>query len=342
MSLEQSLSRIKEKLLSSKKEKLLCLSTTANVNNPAIYFGSFRETEATLAGNIIVRELLDVEKVIEMFDGLVEYFLIDSEVKNEVPNLEAYAMSRIKKSKYLIYKPNDFTVSALDMLIASVRGSIRGQTVYIVGMGNIGAKAALCLVERGAVVYGYERNQKKLAAIINGLNAFKRSNTEIASVSELHGLEESIDILIGATPGTPVIDEKLIQKVKPNGMIIDVGNGTLTREGIEKAKAQGLLVYSLSSFGGYTGMIENWLFQRAFLQKPLKKEYKELSLIVPGILGARGQVLVDDVENPTRVIGICDGKGELFTKDEALAHFEMLDKKFINSQLIATLKQLYF
>ncbi len=341
-SFDESLQHIKEQLQDSSKEKLLCLSTTANHNNPNIYFGSLRETATTIAGNIIVRDLEGVEKIIEMFDGVVTYFLIDCEVKNEVADLESFVIQKIKKSKYLVYKPNDFTVESLDMFIAGKRGSIQNQNIGIVGFGNIGAKIALRLCERGAEVFGYERNQEKLKIVIDGLNIVKRSRSQITAVSDLSVIPEKIDILIGATPGTAVIDEKIVAMVTPDGMIIDVGNGTLTPEGIALAHERKIVIYSLSSAGGYVGMIENWLFHRNILAQSAKKEYDGFVLIRPGILGAYGEILVDDVQNPSRIIGVCNGQGDLMSKDNAKEYLQKKEGSIENKTWIHKIQQLYF
>ncbi len=36
-----------------------------------------------------------------------------------------------------------------------------------------------------------------------------------------------------------------------------------------------------------------------------------------GLLGARGDVLVDSISRPTRVLGICDGGGDVMYGEEA-------------------------
>ena len=309
--LETSIQNIKKGFDASSKEKLLCLSTTANLNNPDVFFGGIRETTTSIAGNIIVRTLDTIEYIIETFDGYVSYFLIDCEIKNEVPNLEAYALTRIHKSKILVYKPNDFTVASLDMLLACTRGSLRGKKVAIVGLGNVGAKIALQLCERGANILVYERAQERMKAVIVGLNITKRSDTEIVGFSTLLDAVQNADIVLGCTPGIPAIDEKVIECIKENAMIIDVGNGTLTENGIIEAKKRNMEIHVLSSFGGYIGMIENWLFQRKMLEGIRQKKFEGFAVIVPGILGARYDILVDSIENITRVIGLCDGKGDI-------------------------------
>ncbi len=339
--LELSIQNIKKRLDASNKEKLLCLSTTANLNNPDVFFGGIRETPTTIAGNVIVRTLDNVESLIETFDGYVSYFLIDSEIKNEVPNLEAYALTRVHKSKVLVYKPNDFTVASLDMLLACTRGSLRGQKVAIVGLGNIGAKIALKLCERGANIFVYERAQERMTTVITGLNITKRSDTEILGFSTAIQAVESADIVLGCTPGIPVLDKTMIASLNAGAMIVDVGNGTLTEDGIAEARTRGIEIHSLSSFGGYLGMIEDWLFQRKMLSGLRQKQYDNFTLIVPGILGARYDILVDSIENTTRVIGLCDGKGDIMPIDEAKAFVQNIVPTSANKETLEKIKQLY-
>ncbi len=274
--LEVSIQNIKKRLDASSKEKLLCLSTTANLNNPDVFFGGVRETPTTIAGNVIVRTLDNVEHLIETFDGYVSYFLIDCEIKNEVPNLEAYALTRVHKSKVLVYKPNDFTVASLDMLLACTRGSLRGQKIGIIGLGNVGAKIALKLCERGANIFVYERAQERMSAVITGLNITKRSDTNIVGFATPMEAARGADIVLGCTPGIPAIDASMVASLNPGAMIIDVGNGTLTADGIAEAKKRGIEIHVLSSFGGYLGMIEDWLFQRKALAGARQKKFDNL------------------------------------------------------------------
>ncbi len=339
--LNTSIQNIKSRLDASSKEKLLCLSTTANLNNPDVFFGGIRETPTTIAGNIIVRTLDNIERIIEMFDGEVSYFLIDCEIKNEVPNLEAYAITRVHKSKVLIYKPNDFTVASLDMLLACTRGSLRGQKIAIIGLGNIGAKIALKMCERGANIFVYEKAQERMNTVIAGLNITKRSDTQIVGLLTAIEAAQDADIILGCTPGIPAIDENMLANMKQNGMIIDVGNGTLTEDGIAAAKERGIEIHVLSSFGGYLGMIEDWLYQRKMLQGARQKKFDNFMMIVPGILGAHGDILVDSIENMTHVIGLCDGKGDILPIEAAKQFLQEITETSENKEILQKIKQLY-
>ncbi len=332
---------LKSVLLGSTKEKLILVSTTADITNPEIIFGSTRETKTTIAVTIILREKSSIDEIVSIFDGVVGYFLIDCEVKNEAGSLAQEFLTRIKKSKCLIVKPNDFTVDSLDIFIVTMFGSVDGKKIFIIGAGNLGSKISLKLCERGAGVFLFDKDIEKSQKIIEGLNLIKRSGSSIALVKTLADGAKDTDLIIGCTPGISVIDSSIVDAMKAGGKIIDAGNRNIFPEAIAAARARSVEVLSLSSLGGYIGMIENWLYQRRLLEKPRSRYLNGASLITPGTLGARGDILVDDVENPKRVFGICDGIGGLMPKEEGLP---MLKQFVANNQgtgIISGIEELY-
>jgi hypothetical protein len=87
-------------------------------------------------------------------------------------------------------------------------------------------------------------------------------------------------------------------------------------------------------------MIENWLFQRSLLTKKRSRACGAVSLIVPGVLGGRGDILVDDVNYPKRVFGVCDGEGGLVSKEEGLILLEKYTTE-IAEEIITIVYSLY-
>lgn len=318
MNIEESIQDLKSKLEAYNKKRLLCISTTANVNNPKIAFGSLRETKHTIAGNILIRDLDHIDLIINEFDGFVDYFAIDCENKSEVKDLDKIILPKIEKSKYFIYKPNDFTVDALDMFIACRAGSIVDKNILIVGCGNIGAKAALKLCERGANVKVNSLDSQELKKIVLGLNLIKKQKPDIEVVIDKHQGAKKADIVLGCTPGITAIDLKIIELMNPDGFIIDVGNGTLDKQAIETANIKNIDLYCLSAVPGYSATIKNWHMTESSLKKMKKIKYNNsVSLITPGFIGKDGDILVDDVYNPTKIIGVCNGLGDVYYGDEA-------------------------
>ena len=61
----------------------------------------------------------------------------------------------------------------------------------------------------------------------------------------------------------------------------------------------------------------------------IKKE-KNYTLVSQGLLGSKNDIIVDDVNNPKTIYGVCNGKGDFLRK---------LNKK--QSQIISILKKKY-
>jgi hypothetical protein len=244
------LESIRSTLLQSSKEKIIGIAATADRTNLPFILGSIRETTTTIAATIILRDTSFLNEIIALFDGGVDYFMIDCEVKNEAGNLELLVRPLVKKSNILIYKPNDFTVESLDMFVALLFPSLQAKKVLILGAGNIGSKIALKLCERGASIYLYGKEYGKTKIIADGLNLIKRSNSIIEAVSESSAKE--CDLVLGCAPGIPVVTKKMIEDMHANGKVIDVGNRTIEVDAVVRAKERGIEVSSLSSLGGYT------------------------------------------------------------------------------------------
>lgn len=310
------LHELKQTLISSNKEKILCLFTTSDITNPSFILGSSKETDTTIAGTILVRDESHIDEIISLFDGGIDYFLVDCEIKNELKNLETLVFEKVKKSKVLVCKPNDFTVESLDICITLLVGSLLGKKVSIIGMGNIGSKSALKLCERGADVFVFSKDKNKTNSIITGLNLIKKSNSSIRIANTPEEATFQADLILGCAPGVPVITKQMVEQMNQKGIIIDVGNRTIAPDALLVARKRGIEVRTLSGLGGYKGMIENWLYQRSLFEGGRQKSFGSWSMITPGVLGLKGDVLVDTIDIPSRVFGVCDGVGGLLSKDE--------------------------
>lgn len=341
--IKEELIKLGKILNSSKKTRLLCISTTANKHNASIIFGSLRETKTTIAGSIILSDSRYIKTIIQYFDGLIEYFLIDTEIKNEMKDLEEKARKYIKKSEILFYKPNDFTTDSLDMFLACEIGSLKDKSVFIIGLGNIGSKTAIKLAERGADVTVYSLHSSKVKRIVSGINEFISANKKIRVVHNKYKGASGADIILGCTPGISVINKEIVELMKKRGIIIDVGNGTLTEDGIDCASDKNISVYCLSSMSGYVGMIENWLTTKELLQYRQRIKLNDhIHSVTPGFIGKKGDIIVDKINRPNKIIGICDGNGDILYGEDAKKILKKIIPTITNKKLIKIIKAKYF
>lgn len=316
--MERLIEQMFDEVKRSRKRKIVCLSTTANINNPPLHVGGVRNTPTAICANFIFADLAWLRSVIEKFDGVADYFLLDCEWKNEAKDLQEVSRGLIQKSKILVYKPNDVTVEALDMWLAVMKPIQAGLRTAVLGCGNIGSKIGLKLAERGSTVLFWGRNRRRLEQVVSGLEIIKRGGGSFEISTEIHEVTRGADLLLGCTPGTPVVSARAISGLAPGALVIDVGNGTITEEGLREIERRNIRAYCLTPHAGFAGFMACWEQTREQLSRMhTKRVSSELTLISPGIIGGYGDVIVDDVESVGTVFGVCDGKGDTLPPGEA-------------------------
>jgi len=321
----EDISKLYERLVLHDGECVLCLATTANINNPPVLVGSLRLAEGILAGNLIFRDTGLLPEIIKRFDGLVSQFFIDCEVKAGI-DLGAAIPDLIPANRRHFFKPNDFTVEAADEWIAQRMPKLEGTCVTIVGAGNIGAKLALRLAERGSTVKLVGRRAAPLEATAKGLNAILRGNGIVTFCPSILEACERADIIIGCTPGCGVIDTRAIE-ISQASLLLDVGNGCFTHDAILAAQERRLLLEVLSPTAGWEGFFRRYVATRK-LQKGLGRRQLDTGvwIVSRGIMGASGDVLVDDISQPSMVIGVCNGLGDLIYDDVAMQRIKSVEE----------------
>jgi hypothetical protein len=305
------------------------IGNTAKIDAHSLYYTPIRNTSIMIVGGAIVYSEDQAIELARHADGEVDYVLVDAEKKvpdelslsGEPANVERAVREVVGASTLWIYKGNDLSVEAVDALLAQLtkdklRG-IGGKKVAILGAGNLGAKLALKLVERGADVGIYRRNQEALHAIATALNYIKPIYTQakVVAASSNEAAAEEADILIGATQGTPVITAPMVKALAPGAMIVDVGKGVIYPEAARLAEQCNIPVYRLDVSAAFEGLIHKlWAMENIVERKMGRHQRNGELLVAGGLLGREGEVVVDDIHQPSRVYGIADGKGDFIRR----------------------------
>ena len=323
--IQDELDRLYGSLAAHDGERILCLACTANVNNPPVLVGSSRVAEGVLAGNLILRETTLLPEIVKRFETVVAKFFIDCEIKAGV-DLGAAVLPLIAPDKWHFFKPNDFTIEAADEWIAQRMQDLRGTRAAIIGAGNIGAKLALRLAERGSDVRLVARRIAPLKSTTEGLSAIMRGSGSITAVPDVTAACKEADLIVGCTPGTPAIDAPAVIGSKAV-LLLDIGNGCFTHGAIAAAQERNLALEVLSPTAGWEGFMRCYFATRKLQQGLGRRQLEDGNWIVSrGIMGAAGDVLVDNISKPRRVIGICNGAGDLLYGEEAMQKIKYVEE----------------
>lgn len=326
--IEQVREKIRKVLEMSHAEGKLsgfCIGNTAKIDLYGLYLTPIRNTKIMVVAGVIVYSEKQAIEIAKEVDGKVDYILVDAEKK--VPdnqsrsggsaNVERAVRETVKRSKLWVYKGNDLAVEAIDTLLThltkdTLRG-IGGKKIAILGTGNLGCKLALMLVERGGHVYMTRRNIKKLKVIVKALNYMKPRYTvaRIRAITNNEKAAKGAEILIGATGGIPVITSKMLKQLAPGALVIEAGKGTFYPSALGVAEELNLKIFRLDITAVFEGLISKLFAIENIINNCLgRRNFNSIPIVSGGILGRKGEIVVDNINDPKIVYGIADGNGD--------------------------------
>ena len=337
----------KIKMLSDLKKSLgieksvFVLGNTRVKDNKTFYWTPVRRSKNFISIGIVIFSEDEARVILEEIDGYVDYIFVDCEKKSKnsnavgLFNLERLSYEIISKSVLKFYKGNDLTTDALDKTILNVlkysTKLVGGCNILIVGMGNLGFKISLKLVERGANVYVLNRNEKKAIKLIDTINLIKPAET-LASAKFINNknnfeIDFNFDIIVLTHLDTIPENDHIYLNTNKECVFIDVGKGCLTKNQINQLVKNGNICLRLDVGDSlleyiYTEIVFDGI-KVNFI--PTKKILNNRRIISTGLIGDENDIVVDDAENPSFFYGICDGFGgfKKYLNDE--------DRKFIHT-----------
>lgn len=306
------------------KQAAIFISNTKKVENTNFYFTPVRETKNYIYFGVVLFDGSIARKIAKIIDGKFNIIFVDTEKKsylnkkNRVVNVEKTIKQHIKKSYLRFFKANDLTVDAAeDFLGVFYKNDIRnlaGKKILIIGIGNIGFKLSLRLIERGCTIKLFRRNQKKLIEICKTINFIKPKGT-MAKALPIKNVNDDLhkfDVVFCAANNENVLKISKKIKFKKNILLLDIGKGMFGSETLNLLNQKGINVHRLDVTPSLNKLLEsNDTFKDFEKKKTFKvRKINNLRLISPGLLGQKNDLIVDNPMEPKFIYGICDGTGD--------------------------------
>ncbi len=308
-----------------KKEILgFTIGTLTNYDLDANYYLTpVRKSSRLIYTGAIVRNVETATQISRLVDEIVSYIFVDSEKKvsesnygtNDVGNIEKAVSSVIHASTLLTYKGNDLTVQSADTLIRVLTPNLTGAKIAIAGVGNIGMKLALSLLERGNSVYLYSEDRahsKDVASILNRSKLRTTISQAYSAESFLEAVDQA-DVLIATSNRKKFIGlehVKMMNRINDSvsPILVDVGKGCFKDE----VNNENNTVMRVDIGDQLSSEIDSLISQYEFLKSSIwTQTIGDTRFVIRGIVGKKGDVLVDSLSKPTSVLGICDGDGNV-------------------------------
>lgn len=312
----------------NEKKKISCffIGNTKKKEDRNYYITPIRENERFIFSSCIVFNDSIAKKTAKILDGKINYILVDTEKKIDsknkfsgLVNIERSVKDSVKKSKLRVYKANDLSVLSAETLINNYylkdKRGVGGKKVLIIGLGNIGFKISLKLVENGATVFLFRRNHKKLLNLKNAINNIKPSATASKAVilKKAPRNFKNYDLIIGSSDRASIISYNQVKDVGKKALVIDIGKGNFSQEATQYLIQNKINIFRLDVTSSYFSYLDNLIYtEKMYDKKNFILKNNSIKFVSQGIVGQKNDIIVDDVNNPKLIYGICDGKGNLF------------------------------
>ncbi len=322
--LKRKIEIINKKKKIKKKKLAFFISNTAKFKNVPFYFTPIRETKNFYYFGITLFNDIFVKEICKIIDGKFNTIFVDTEKKslnlkkkNYLTNVERAVKENIKKSYLKFYKANDLTVDAaenfLELQFKKEIRNLGGKKILIIGVGNIGFKLCLRLIERGANVEIYRRDTGKLNQICELINFIKPAGNKsrVKPFKLSKNKLSNFDVIICCAKGTNIIKLKKINELNRKVILLDIGKGMFNQNTLYNLSKNNFNVFRLDVSASLDMEVENSEIFK-LLEKKKYNVYKvgKYKLVSNGLLGQKNDIIVDNVKSPKIIFGVCDGKGD--------------------------------
>ena len=182
-------------------------------------------------------------------------------------------------------------------------------------------------MESGGNIFLFRRNKSKLKKISEVLNIIKPKQTKSTSniISSNKLKFENYDVMIGCSDRE--IKFKKIKRLFKKPLVIDVGKGVFTQQDLNQLNKRNVTIFRLDIENSLSSFIDTSVDTENFFESSFIKKRGKFRLIKKGILGNNGDVIVDDVTKPKRIIGYA---AKMDFKNISLKDYKSIKKEIMS------------
>jgi len=316
-SLDVLLKELRARAIKAGKFSALNVVTGEKPLEQFLVSGNIHSTQSHVVGSVTLTSDAHLYAVLHAVDGKADVVLLDVDRKPFGPVQAAETAGAIlKKTALLTYLDSRVWVEAVeDQVVRLLHERLNDAEIVIAGDHPRSRFLALRFAERGARVTLLQ-DPGKVAAPLDPIRSLSLAGQELKLSCLTPDAADSLDTLSRANvvvvwPAGPAwFDRAFAQHLSRNTYVIDAGIGTLLPEGIAEAQRRGCLLLRVNIWPALTGSLSAAHESLVETREALGWEtLGGVSVVAGGAMGQSGDVIVDSVHHPTRVIGVCDGKG---------------------------------
>lgn len=273
-------------------------------------------------GSVEASDPAQIEDVVRAADGLVDHFLVDAD---RLAHLSESACERARAAAQHTpvhgYRDNDVWLRSVERLVAELLGGLDRRRVVVAGVDALALGLALRLADRGAALTLTGASAEALSEASEALARLSVAPTasEITLQHDGAAAAAEAEVLIGFERlPEPVLGLATIAALPDGACVVDAGIGAVASEAF--AHAPRVRFYRPDMRAELAAEVSAAL-GAARLKREAQgvAELDGVRVVGGGVIGRAGDVILDSIRSPSRVVGIADGSGRVLPPGDELA-----------------------
>ncbi|HEY1679258.1 MAG TPA: hypothetical protein VGG04_16190 [Candidatus Sulfotelmatobacter sp.] len=277
--------------------------------------GNIHATHSHVVGSLVLTGDEQLASVLQMVEGRTDVVLLDVERKPAGPaNSAQNARAAFKKTALVTYIDSRIWAEAVEEQVVRLLHEIVADAEIVIAGDHARSRSlAARLAEREARVTLLREQARP-----NETSAFRSMDADSASAFDALS-KARITVVWPADAAW--FGERYAGYVPRGSYILDAGIGAILPDGIAAAHTRGCLLLRVNIWPALTGRLTG--AHESLLETNEAFGWEKLDgipVVAGGALGHAGDVIVDSVHHPTRIIGVCDGRGGVsfhYNQDDA-------------------------
>lgn len=283
-----------------------------------------RPTEAPVISSFIQEEFefvigsleiggdAQLASVISAVDGVVDVVLVDA---NPRPFLTAglaqAARQLVQSSRLLSYSDAELWARTVMYELKALSPLPGGARVVIAGLRAESKRLAEHLVDQGVDLVLSGAGQSELAATASALGVMN-GGAVIGVEPDLRRAVKGAAAIAAFHKDEPLLDRTVMAAVDPGTLVFDATIGAVQLDAIQEAVDRGIRIVRPDMRAAMAGELAAQLGIAATASELMgRAQIAGWPVVAGGLVGALGDIVVDSITNPRRVVGVADGRGRI-------------------------------
>ena len=293
----------------SKKSGSKSIFTISNGNLENYKKPFIRNTNGLVISNIQISSNKYLEDIINEIYESVNYIFIDERLSNDLSKF-----NNIYKDKLSIFSESNSLVLALDAFLNRLDKSNSISNCGIIGINAISTQLIQVLLKQNKNIFIESKNNDAETLIISMNNILKLmpefSKCKLDKITD----HQVIDALIAFE----MSEIKLLEIFQNNfanlKFVIDASLFSFSQKVITFLRQKNIEVYRLDMRAALISEVQLRLETINLVDNVCGFElFDDIRVVAGGKIGLEGDIIVDSIKNPRRIIGVADGLGGILT-----------------------------